>query len=603
MINSKIARIFYQISEYLLMKDVAFKPQAYERAARLVESMEEDLEEIYKKGGVKALMEIEGIGQSMAEKIEEFIKTGRIKEYEKLKKECPVDLEALTAIEGIGPKMIKVLYEKLRVKTLKDMEKAAKAHKVQKLPRFGPKVEENILTGIEFAKGAHGRFLLGFILPLVRKIEKRLKDLNFVSEAIAAGSVRRMKETVGDIDILVVSNKPPKVMDFFCAMPEVEKIYAKGVTKSSVRLDLGLDADVRVVPCESFGAALQYFTGNKDHNIVLRKIAQDKKLKLNEYGVFRGKKRMRKAGIHVHPVRPRMSNGAGSAHANEKKIAGKTEEEVYKILGLEWMEPELRENTGEIEVAQKGKLPNLVKYGDIKGDLQMHSEWSDGVHSIKEMAETAKELGHKYIAITDHTGELRIAGGMDERTILKYFAEIDKVDKALKGIRILKGLETNIRKDGTIDISDKVLAKADIVLASVHSNFKMGREEMTKRICKAMENPHVDIISHPTARVIQGRPGYEVDFDELFACAKKTGTVLEINSYPDRLDLSDVNIKRAIEASIKLSIGTDSHSKNQLHNIELGIAQARRGWATRKDIINSMSYNELIDFLDKHKKQ
>ncbi|PIY75112.1 MAG: DNA polymerase III, partial [Candidatus Portnoybacteria bacterium CG_4_10_14_0_8_um_filter_40_50] len=230
------------------------------------------------------------------------------------------------------------------------------------------------------------------------------------------------------------------------------------------------------------------------------------------------------------------------------------------------MEPELRENTGEIEVAQKGKLPNLVKYGDIKGDLQMHSEWSDGVHSIKEMAETAKELGHKYIAITDHTGELRIAGGMDERTILKYFAEIDKVDKALKGIRILKGLETNIRKDGTIDISDKVLAKADIVLASVHSNFKMGREEMTKRICKAMENPHVDIISHPTARVIQGRPGYEVDFDELFACAKKTGTVLEINSYPDRLDLSDVNIKRAIEAGIKLSIGTDSHSKNQLHN-------------------------------------
>jgi DNA polymerase (family 10) len=571
MINTKISKIFYQIAEYLLMKDVAFKPQAYERAARLIESMEEDLEDIYKKGGLKALMEIEGIGASMAEKIEEFIKTGKIKDYEKLRKECPVDLEALTAIEGIGPKMIKMLYEKLHVKTLADLEAAAKTHKIQKLPRFGPKVEENILTGIEFAKGSHGRFLLGFILPLVKKIEKRLRDLDFVTEAIAAGSVRRRKETIGDIDILVVSSKPEKVMDFFCSMPEVERVYAKGETKSSVRLDLGLDGDVRVVPRESFGAALQYFTGNKDHNVELRKIAIDKKYKLNEYGVFRGK----------------------------KSVAGITEEDVYKILGLEWMEPELRENTGEIEAARSGKLPKLVDFKDIKGDLQMHTEWSDGAHSIKEMAEAARELSHEYIAVTDHTGELRIAGGMDEKEILRYFAQIDKVDKALKGIRILKGIETNIRKDGTIDISDKVLAKADIVLASVHSNFKMGREEQTKRICQAMANPHVDIIAHPTARVIQGRPGYEVDFDELFACAKRTGTVLEINSYPDRLDLSDANIKRAIGAGVKLSIGTDSHSRNQLHNIELGIAQARRGWAEKKDIINTMNYDELIEFLKK----
>jgi DNA polymerase (family 10) len=571
MINTKISKIFYQISEYLVMKDVAFKPQAYERAARLIESMEEDLDDIYKKGGVKALMDIEGIGASMAEKIEEFINTGKIKEYEKLRKECPVDLEALTSIEGIGPKMIKMLYEKLHVKTLADLEAAAKAHKIQKLPRFGPKVEENILTGIEFAKGSHGRFLLGFILPLVNKIEKRLRDLDFVSEAIAAGSVRRRKETIGDIDILVTSDYSQKVMDYFCKMPEVEKVYAKGETKSSVRLDLGLDGDVRVVPRASFGAALQYFTGNKDHNVELRKIAIDKKYKLNEYGVFRGK----------------------------KSVAGKTEEEVYKILGLEWMEPELRENTGEIEASKTGKLPKLVDYKDIKGDLQMHTEWSDGAHSIKEMAETARQLGHEYIAITDHTGELRIAGGMDEPTILKYFAQIDKVDKEMKGIRILKGVETNIRKDGTIDISDKVLAKADIVLASVHSNFKMGREEQTKRICQAMANPHVDIIAHPTARVIQGRPGYEVEFDELFACAKKTGTILEINSYPDRLDLSDVNIKRAIGEDVKLSIGTDSHSRNQLHNIELGIAQARRGWAERKDIINTMNYDELIGFLKK----
>lgn len=571
MINPKIAKIFYQIAEYLVMKDIAFKPQAYEKAARMIESMEEDLEEVYKKGGIKALINIEGIGQGLAEKIEEFIRTGKIKNYEKLKKECPVNLEALTAIEGLGPKMIKALYEKLKVKTIKDLEKAAKANKVQSLPRFGPKVEKNILKGIEFAKGDRGRFLLGFILPLVRRIEKRLKDFDFVFEAVAAGSIRRMKETVGDIDILVVSSRPGKVMGYFCSVPEVEKIYAKGQTKSSVRLNLGLDADVRVVPAESFGAALQYFTGSKDHNIVLRKIAQDKNLKLNEYGIFRG----------------------------QKQIAGKSEKEVYETLGLKWMEPELRENRGEIEASLKSELPNLVGYKDVKGDLQMHSDWSDGAHSIKEMAQTAKQLGHEYIAITDHTGELRIAGGMDERKILRYMAEIDKINKSIRGIKILKGVEVNIRKDGTLDISDKVLAKLDIVLASVHSNFKMPREEMTKRICRAMENPNVDIISHPTARVIQRREGYQIDFEELFKCAKKTGTVLEINAYLNRLDLNDVHIKKAIEAGVKLSIGTDSHSKNQLHNIELGVAQARRGWSERKDIINTMSCEELIRFLKK----
>ncbi|MBU1102737.1 DNA polymerase/3'-5' exonuclease PolX [Patescibacteria group bacterium] len=573
MINQKIAKIFYQMAEYYVMDDVAFKPQAYERAGRLIESMEEDLEEIYKKGGAKALMEIEGVGQGIADKIEEFIKAGKIKEYEKLRKDCPVDLEHLSAIEGIGPKMIKVLYEKLKVKTVEDLEKAAKKHLVQKLPRFGPKVEENILRGIEFSKGDKGRFLLGYILPLARQIEKRLQDLDFVERAVAAGSIRRKKETIGDIDILAISDKPEKVMEHFCAMPEVEEIIAKGETKSSVRLDIGLDADVRVLPSESFGAALQYFTGNKDHNIVLRKMAQDKRLKLNEYGLFRGK----------------------------KQVAGKTEEEVYKILGLKWMEPELRENTGEIEASRGSELPKLVGYKDVRGDLQMHSDWSDGAHSIEEMAQAAKKLGHEYIAITDHTGELRIAGGMDEKTILKYFAEIEKIDKEQKGIRILKGLEVNIRKDGSLDISDEILAKADIVLASVHSNFKMSVQDITERICCAMENPQVDIIAHPTARVIQRRSGYEVDFAKLLECAKRTGTVLEINAYPDRLDLNDVHIKKAVQAGVKLSIGTDSHSKTQLGNIELGIVQARRGWAEKKDTINTMGYEELVKFLKNEK--
>jgi len=580
MLNAKIAKIFYQIAEYYMMKDIAFKPQAYERAARLIEDMEEDVEKIYQKGGVKALMEIEGVGQGLAEKIEEFIKTGKIKEYEKLKKECPVDLEALSAIEGLGPKMIKALYEKLGVRDVRDLEKAAKAHKIQQLERFGPKVEENILRGIEFAKGGHGRFLLGQILPLARKIEKRLQELDFVQTVMMAGSLRRRKETIGDIDILVISNQPASVMDFFCEMAEVEKVIVKGETKSSVRLELGLDVDLRVVPKTSFGAALQYFTGNKDHNIALRKIAQDKNLKLNEYGVFRGR----------------------------RQIAGRTEEDVYKTLGLQWIEPELRENTGEIEAAirqaqgKPGGLPKLVDYRDIKGDLQMHSEWSDGAQSIKEMAEAARELGHQYIAITDHSGELRIAGGMDEKTILKQIGEIERINKLLKGIKILKGIEVNIKKDGTLDISDKILAKLDIVLASVHSNFKMSREAMTKRICRAMTNQNVDILAHPTGRLIQQREGYQLDFEEILACAKKTGTVLEINCYPSRLDLPDVYIKKAVQAGVKLSLGTDSHTKSNLSYLELGVAQARRGWAEKADIINTLEYNELINFLKNHKK-
>jgi DNA polymerase (family 10) len=589
MINQKIARIFYQMAEYLAMEDVAFKPQAYERAAGLIESMEDDLGEIYKKGGIGALMKTEGIGRGLAEKIEEFVKDGKIKEYEKLKNEYPVDLGALTAIEGLGPKMIKNLYEKLGVETVKDLEEAVRAHKVQALPRFGPKVESNILRGIEFTRKNRGRFLLGYILPVVRKFEKRLKDLDFVSEAMAAGSVRRMKETIGDIDILVISDNPSAVMDYFCSMPEVEKITVKGETKSSVRLDTGLDADVRVVPKESFGSALQYFTGSKDHNIELRKIARDKNLKLNEYGVFSACHSSGKAGRRI--------SGEG-----EKMVAGKNEEEIYEALGMKWIEPELRENTGEIQASQRGRLPNLVRYGDIKGDLQMHTEWSDGAHSIREMAEAARQLGREYIAITDHTGDLRIAGGMDEKTIARQMTEIEKIDKLTKGCRILKGLEVNIKKDGRLDVPDELLSKADIVLASVHSNFKMPRQDMTKRICRAMENPQVDIIAHPTARMIGRREGYQIDFDEILRCAKNTGAVLEINSFPDRLDLNDMHIKKAVEAGVKLSIGTDSHSKTQLNYLRLGSAQARRGWAEKEDIINTMGFEKLLNFLKTHKK-
>ncbi|MFN7088305.1 MAG: helix-hairpin-helix domain-containing protein, partial [Candidatus Paceibacteria bacterium] len=469
--NLEIAKILYEIAAYLEMEGVAFKPRAYERAAHSIESLEEDIAQVYKKGGISALGEIPGVGESIALKIEEFLKTGRIKYYEDLKKKYPVAIGEISQIEGVGPKMALKLYKKLKIKTIKDLEKAAKAGRIRKLEGFGPKSEENILKGIEFLRKSGGRFILGFVLPQIREIESRLAGLKEVQKAVVAGSVRRFKETVGDIDILVISKDPRPVMDFFVSMPEVINVYAKGDTKSMVKLKNGMDADLRVVPPESFGAALNYFTGSKEHNVALRELAIKKGLKLNEYGLFRGK----------------------------KQIAGKTEEEIYKTLGLDYIPPELRENQGEIEAARVGKLPRLISYDDLKGDLQIQTDWTDGSNSIREMALEAGKLGYEYIAITDHTKSLAMTGGSDERKLLRQMAEIDKLNKALGGKpKILKGAEVNILKDGSLDIKNELLAKLDIVGIAVHSHFSMTREDMTRRIIRAMENPHVDILFHPT---------------------------------------------------------------------------------------------------------
>ena len=571
--NFELAKIFYEIADFLEIQEVEFKPRAYEKVARVLESLEKDVSEIYKEGGLKLLEDIPGVGQHIALRIEEFIKTGRVKEYEKLKKKCPVDMENLTAVEGLGPKMIKVLYQKLKIRNLKDLEKAAKEGKIRKLERFGEKSEKNILQGIAFLKKGKGRFSLGFVLPLVRKIIKDLEGLKEVQEISPAGSIRRMKETIGDIDILVISKNPEKVMDFFTSRPNVEKIWAKGPTKSSVRLKEGLDCDLRVIKKESFGAALQYFTGNKDHNILTRRLAIDKGLKLNEYGIFRGRKR----------------------------IAGKTEKEVYQAIGLSYIEPELRTNTGEIEAALRqaqgkpGGLPKIIGYNDILGDLQVHTKWSDGFDTIEGIAKAAEDLGYQYIAITDHTGDLKIAGGLDEKRLLDQMREIDKINKRFKNFKILKGCEVNIKKDGSLDTPDEILAKLDIVLAAVHSSFKMDKNSMTKRMTRAMENPNVDIIVHPTGRLIFQREAYQLDLEEIFKAAKRTKTALEINAFPDRLDLKDIDIRQAVEAGVKLVINTDSHHRSQFHYMELGIAQARRGWAEKKDILNTRPVEKLLE--------
>jgi DNA polymerase (family 10) len=570
--NQELAKIFYEIAYFLEMEGIKFKPYAYEKAALTLEGLEKDVEEIYKKEGFEGLKKIPGIGESIAKKIEEYLKSGKIQYYEDYKKKYPINLDELMEIEGLGPKRMKVLYEKLGIKSLNDLEEAIKAHKIARLPGFGEKTEKNILEAIEFAKRSKGRFLLGEILPRVKEIYEKLKSLKEVEKIEVVGSIRRMKETIGDVDFLVISKNPGPVMDFFVSLPGVIKVWGKGTTKASVRMKEGFDMDIRVLPRNSFGAALQYFTGSKEHNIALRKIAIEKGMKLSEYGLFKG----------------------------SKMIAGEFEEEIYQKLGLGWIPPELREDRGEIEAAILHKLPKLIDYKDIKGDLHVHSKWDGGKNSIEEIAEYAIKMGYEYVGIADHTKFLKIEHGLDEKRLRERNKEIDKLNQKFKGkIRILKGCEANILPDGKIDIDDECLKEQDFVIAGVHSRFKMTKEEMTERIIRAMKNPNVDIISHPTGRLIQKREEYEIDFEKILRVAKETGTILEINSYPERLDLNDINIKKAKEMGVKMVINTDAHHVDQMRFIELGIAQARRGWAEKEDIINCWPLEKMLKFLKK----
>lgn len=564
--NQELAKIFSNLAVYLSMDSVPFKPQAYERAVMALESLSEGVEDIYKKEGLRGLEEITGIGKGIALRIEEYIKTGRVQDYESYKKKMPVNLEELLLVEGIGPKMVRELFVLLKVKNLKDLERAAKVGAIRKLPNFGEKTEQNILEGIAFMKQSHGRWLLGDIYPHVEELVSLLRVSGLVKEAVAAGSIRRMKETIGDVDLLVTTKNPKEVIDYFLSKVPFEKLWGRGPTKVSVRTKQGFDIDVRVLEEDVFGAGLQYFTGSKEHNVKLRTYAASLGFKVSEYGVFKGKKR----------------------------IACATEEDVYKALGMPYIEPELREDTGEIEAALQGSLPRIIPYGSLKGDLQIQTDWTDGANSIMEMAQAAKKQGLEYIAITDHTRDLAMTGGSDEKKLLRQMAEIDRVQKNLSGIRILKGAEVNIRKDGTLDITDEVLTKLDVVGASVHSSFKMTRKDMTARIVRAMRNPHVDILFHPTTRSMPKRGECELDMDVVIEEAKKTGTILEINSQPRRLDLKDAYIRQAQEAGVKLVIDSDSHGIEHLEFLRYGIAQAKRGWAEAKDIVNTQPLEKCL---------
>jgi DNA polymerase (family 10) len=569
MTNAEIARIMREISVFLDMEGVPFKPRAYEKIAYAIEALDEPLAEVHRRGGLKAIAEIPGVGKSTAEKIVALIETGRLPYYDDLRRKTPVDITALTAIEGLGPKMVKALYDQLGVRTVDDLEAAAKAGKVRALPHFGEKSEQKILKGIAFLKQSGGRITLGEALPIALDLEARLKKIAGVRQVAVAGSIRRRKETIGDGDLLVVSTHPERVMDFLVAMPEVVHVHAKGSTKTSVKLATGMDVDVRVVLPDSFGAALMYFTGSKAHNIALRKLAQAKDLKLSEYGLFRG----------------------------ERSIAGRTEEEVYTALGLSYIPPELREDAGEVEAALAGTLPDLIGYDDLRGDLQTQTSWTDGAHTIEEMAAEAKRVGLEYIAITDHTKGLAMTHGSDEKKLRKQMAAIDALNAKKPGIRILKGAEVNINKDGTLDIDDATLAMLDVVGVAVHSHFTLPREEQTRRVLRAMENPHADILFHPTARLVNKREACDLDIDEVIRTAKRTGTILEIDAYPDRLDLKDEHVRKAVEAGVKLVIDSDAHHTSHFQVLHYGIAAARRGWAKKSDVINTRPLKEFLGAL------
>lgn len=575
MTNQKIADIFEEMGIILDMMGVQWKPRAYEKAANEIRALSEDLEEIYKRGGIKALNEIPSIGVAFAKKIEEFIKIGRIKEYEKLKEKYPVRALELSKIEGVGPRMIRDLFQALNVRTIRQLEAVAKDGKIQNLPRFGKKTEEQILRSISLFNQNGDRKILGYIFPLAKLIEERLKRLDEVKKISLAGSLRRKEETIGDIDILVVSEKAEKVHEVFTKMPEVVAIHEKGKTRSSVRLHNGMDADLRVVKEESFGAAFQYFTGNKAHNVELRKIAVSKKMKLNEYGLWKGKKR----------------------------IAGETEEEIYEKLGLDWIEPELRTNSGEIEAAKKHALPKILSYHSLRGDLQVQSNWTDGMNSLEELVVSAMAYGLEYIAITDHTKDLKVAGGLDEKKIQKQWKEIDKLNarfkKQKKNFQILKGSEINILEDGGLDLPDSILRKLEVVGVAVHSHMKMDRFHMTKRILRAISNPFVHILFHPTGRKIHARPPYDIDMEEIIKAAKKYRVALEIDAYPDRSDLHSTHARMALEAGVKLTIDSDSHARGHFEFLKLGEAIARRAWATKKDILNTLPVDKLLQHFKK----
>lgn len=561
--NRTIASMFEEIADILEFQgELSFKVNAYRKAARVLSDLREDIELNWENGKLRS---IPGIGEALAKKIDEYLKTGRMSKYEEVTKSVPDGLMELMSIQGLGPKTLALVHKELGVKNLEDLKKTIDSRALESLPGMGAKKVENILRGIELRSASLGRIPLGVALPLVESIVEQLKRVKGVLDITPAGSLRRMRENIGDIDILATGRKGKDIIDHFIRFDLVEEVLAAGETKGSVIVEGGIQVDLRVVKPDSFGAAMQYFTGSKDHNVRLRGLARERGLKVNEYGVFQG----------------------------EKKIGGKTEEEVYAALGLPWIPPEMREDRGEVEVALSDHLPKLVEYQEVRGDLHVHSSYSDGSASLEEIAVRAREMGYEYVALCDHSESVFYAGGVSQQKLVEKIEEIEAINKRISCVTLLSGIEVDIKTDGHLDCPDELLEKLDVVVAAIHSGFK---KNVTERMIKAMENPHVDSIAHPTGRLISSREGYDVNLDAVMRTAAETGTVLEINAHSERLDLDDVSCRKAKEMGARLAIGTDAHHLDQLWMMRLGVAVARRGWLGREDVINTYPLKKLLKY-------
>ena len=562
--NAEIASIFTQMADLLEIRgEDPFKTRAYRNAARTIENLGNDLAKMVKAG--EDISKLPTIGERIADKIREIVRTGRLAKLEYLKHAFPPHLLDLLKVEGIGPKRAKILYKELHIGSLDSLKKAAESHKISQLKGFSKKLEEKILKGTLLAKKEGKRFLYAVAEPYAMALERYLKAYEGVQQVTVAGSFRRRKETVGDLDILATSKEPAALIDYFVKYPDIKKIISQGDTRSTVILRNEMQVDLRCVHEESYGAALHYFTGSKSHNIAIRIMARDMGMKVNEYGVFKG----------------------------EKKIAGATEAEVYESVGLRYIEPELRESRGEHTAAKEDRLPHLVSLADMQGDLHMHTTYSDGHNTILEMMEAAKQKGYAYIAVTDHSKHMSIVHGLDEKRLRAQIEKIDEMNETLKGLTILKSIEADILEDGSLALPDSVLKELDLVVAAVHDRFNLSQKLQTQRILKALENPYVKILAHPTGRLIGEREPYRVSMKQLYEGVKANGCFLEINAQPKRLDLKDIYIQKAKEAGVRFVISTDAHNTASLAYMKYGIYQARRGWLQKEDVLNTLSLKAL----------
>ncbi len=566
--NATIAAIFDEIADLLDIQSAnPFRVRAYRNAARTIGDLGTDVQTFLDRG--MALTDIPGIGADLANKIKEIIETGSCEFLRRLEHDVPPAVTQLLRVPGLGPKRVKTLWHDLDIQTLEQLLQAAKDQRIRDLPGFGEKTEQKILEAVQHSLAQAPRVKLAVAAQFAEPLAAWLRTLAGVEHVEITGSYRRMRETVGDLDIVVTAADAEPVMDRFARYAEVKEVQARGPTRSTVILKNGLQVDLRVVPQESFGAALQYFTGSKAHNIAIRRMAQEKGLKINEYGVFRG----------------------------EKRVAGATEESVYKCVGLPWIPPELREAHGEVEAARNGKLPKLIELADLKGDLHAHSKASDGHNTIEEMALAAQARGLKYLAITEHSKRLAMAKGLDPVRLLQQADEIDRLNQRLTGIQVLKGIEVDILEDGTLDLPDSALKKLDVVVAAVHSRFELPRAKQTERILRALDNEWVRILAHPSGRLIEERAPYDVDMQRIIRKAKERGVALELNAHPQRLDLSDAHCRMAKDEGVLISIDSDAHSTFEFDMLRFGVGQGRRGWLEKSDVLNTRSLKELKAWL------